>query len=127
MSTNERADHPYELASFSKRIDDIANEYGTELQVEQDIKAALHKVAAKLTNIIKSINSAAPKEPAPIDTDDDEHVRMCASKKRYRTADVALTVAAARPLPLRVYPCRCCHGFHLTKNTDPLQTSRHTP
>lgn len=95
----------------------------------KNFQLALNATATKLGNVAVAMVASAPKpkgpKPKTVDTDNDEHIRACATKTRYRTADRALVVASERPVPLRVYQCPCCHGFHLTKNTDPLKQSRH--
>lgn len=49
--------------------------------------------------------------------------RMCAKKKRYATERFALDIMRIRqplePVPLHVYRCPECGGFHLTKMEQP--------
>lgn len=45
----------------------------------------------------------------------------CLKKARYRSENKAKTVAKRLSIPLRVYACPHCFGWHLTKRLDPPQ------
>lgn len=57
---------------------------------------------------------------------EDEFLRSCQGKKRYRSPELAGRVAARRAVQgLRVYgPCAFCSGFHLTSKTIEEFTTR---
>ena len=46
--------------------------------------------------------------------------KACAGKVRHETELLALgaAVKACHRTPLRVYPCRECHGWHLTSRVE---------
>jgi hypothetical protein len=97
---------------------------GKTMVTEEKRAVAFAKSQAR--QAAKQAKVAAPVPPAPKLLENAQVFAMCSRKRGYRTADMALEVAARQAIPLAVYQCPC-GAFHLTKNTDPLQTSRHKP
>jgi hypothetical protein len=46
---------------------------------------------------------------------------ICARKRRFRSEDEAMTVAAKARVTLRVYRCALCRDYHLTSRTKGMR------
>lgn len=55
-------------------------------------------------------------------------LNSCSGKQFYSTQDAALSMAKHRSkvsgVPLYVYACRTCRGYHLTKHETPIAARR---